>query len=407
MKKTFLFAIFSLMSLFLITGCGEKVNPTQQDVNNSLNINGTSDPSPASDTSKVLYSFSQGTDGVNPHACVIFDSNGNLYGTTYNGGLYGEGTIFKLAANGQETILHSFSGKPDGANPYAGLIMDGSGNLYGTTYGGGDYGDGTVFKLAASGQETILHSFSGSPDGANPYGGLILDNGGNLYGTTYGGGDYGEGTVFKLAAGGQETVLYSFFGGITDGANSYAGLIRDSTGSLYGTTYDGGVYGFGTVFKLAADGQETILHSFSGGSTDGANPYAGLIMDSNGNLYGTTYDGGVYGFGTVFKLAAGGQETVLYSFSGGSTDGANSYAELILDSKGNLYGTTYSGGTYSLGTVFELDTSGKETVLYSFSGSPNGASPYAGLIMDSNGNLYGTTYDGGTYSYGTVFKVSS
>ena len=252
MKKTFLFAILPLIVVFSITGCGEKVNPSQRDVNNSLNINSPSDPSSASYTSQVFYSFSQGTDGVYPHAGVILDNNGNFYGTTYNGGAYGFGTVFKIAPNGQETILRSFlGGSTDGANPYAGLVLDSGGDLYGTTYGGGTYGFGTVFKIAPNGQEAILHSFSGgSTDGAYPYAGLVLDSGGNLYGTTYDGGTYGFGTVFKTAANGQETVLHSFTG-TPDGANSYAGLILDTNGNLYGTTYDGGTYGFGTVFKLS------------------------------------------------------------------------------------------------------------------------------------------------------------
>jgi uncharacterized repeat protein (TIGR03803 family) len=295
--------------------------------------------------------------------------------------------------------------------------MDAKGNLYGTTMQGG-VGEvyGTVFKLAGK-KETVLHSFTGSPDGAGPIAGLVMDAKGNLYGTTYyGGGPDPTGTVFKVSKSGKETVLYSFcaVSGCADGESPYVGLVMDAKGNLYGTTTGGGASGAGTVFKVTSKGKETVLYSFTGGA-DGAYPYAGLVMDAKGNLYGTTYYGGAggcdLGCGTVFKVTKAGKETVLYSFAGG-TDGATPYAGLVMDAKGNLYGTTYYGGTSTncyldCGTVFKVSSKGKETVLYSFTGGTDGAYPYFGfLVMDAKGNLYGTAYAGGSSEEGTVWKLT-
>ncbi len=258
---------------------------------------------------------------------------------------------------------------------------------------------------------TVLHSFGAGTDGQNPQAGLIMDSAGNLYGTTSGGGAYGPGafpggTVFKLDTSGNETALYSLVEvgtqGPYNGVYPRAGLVMDGAGILYGTTYDGGAYYYGTVFKIDTSGNETVLHNFN--VTDGASPQAGLIMDSAGNLYGTTNGGGANGDGTVFKIDTSGNETVLHSFN--LTDGAGPQAGLIMDGAGSLYGTTYDGGAYSQGTVFKLDTSGNETVLYSFGAGTDGQYPMAGLTMDSAGNLYGTTAYGGAYNYGTAFKLA-
>ncbi len=266
--------------------------------------------------------------------------------------------MFKLQS-GKESILHSFAGTPDGEDPRSILVRDSAGNLYGTTqYGGTQGGFGTVFRLDTKGQLTLLHSFSGTPDGEDPYSGLLRDAGGNLYGTTlYGGTGGGFGTVFKLNAKGKLTLLHSF-AGTPDGEDPQAGLLRDAAGNLYGTTQYGGTNGgFGTVFKLSAKGKLTLLHSF-GTIPDGQNPYARLIRDEAGNFYGTTFHGGTYGDGTVFKLDTAGKLTVLHSFNN-SPDGANPIAGLILDKSGNLYGTASQGGDLSCGfsgcgTVFEV-----------------------------------------------------
>jgi uncharacterized repeat protein (TIGR03803 family) len=359
----------------------------------------------------TLVSF-DGTNGADPFATLIMDASGNLYGTTSRG-TFGLGTVFELAqGSGTLTTLASFNGN-NGSSPQAGLLMDSSGNLYGTTTNGGAYGNGTVFELAkGSGTLTALASFNGT-NGSSPQAGLLMDSDGNLYGTTTNGGAYGSsyrgfGTVFELARGtGAINTLASFDGG--NGDFPYAELIMDASGNLYGTTFEGGAYARGTVFELAkGSGTITTLASFDG--TDGLHPYAGLFMDASGNLYGTTVFGGpgfqdgvTTGYGTVFELAQGsGTITTLASFDG--TDGANPYAGLVMDSSGNLYGTTTNGGAGNVGTVFEVvQGSGTITTLASFNGT-NGSSPQAGLLMDSSGNLYGTT-TGENANDGTVFEL--
>ena len=355
-------------------------------------------------TFTVLYSFKGGTDGSSPFAGLVRDGAGNLYGTTLHGGGSDFGTVYKLDSSGAETVLHSFTGVPDGQYPQAGLVLDSAGNFYGTTGSGGASGFGTVFKLDTKGAETVLHSFTYMPDGAFPSG-LVGYAAGNLYGTAAGGGAFGTGTVFKLNAAGKLIVLHNFRGGATDGQYPYAGLVRDPAGNFYGTTFGGGASGLGTVFKLDTTGVETVLHSFAGTGGDGTRPYAAL-RDAAGNLYGTTSEGGASGLGTVFKMDTTGAETVLHSFTD-VPDGASPYAGLVADAAGNLYGTTAGGGAFGMGTVFKLNTAGKLTVLHSFTGgATDGGHPLAGLVRDAAGNLYGTTYSDGFFGLGTVFKLS-
>jgi uncharacterized repeat protein (TIGR03803 family) len=354
----------------------------------------------------ILYSFTNGSDGGQPYASLVKDSAGNLYGTTAVGGASGFGTVFKVDTTGKETVLYSFSGGADGANPWAGLVWGPARSLYGTTEAGGASGYGTVFKLSKTGKKTVLYNFTGtSDDGAYPFSRLIWDKAGNLYGTTYKGGASGYGSVFELSKSGKDKVLYSFAGG-ADGGNPYAGVVRDPAGNLYGTTF--GIFGvdYGTVFKLNTAHKEKVLHAFSGG-TDGGYPYyGGLVRDPAGNFYGTTSFGGANQyFGTVFKVSRAGKQTVLYSFTGGA-DGGQPNASVILDSKGNLYGTTVGGGASGHGTIFKLDRTGKETVLYSFTGGTDAAAPDADLLRDAAGNLYGTSIAGGTAGGGTVFKLT-
>jgi uncharacterized repeat protein (TIGR03803 family) len=358
----------------------------------------------------VIYSFGRGIDGNEPlFSGVVRDAAGNFYGTTIAGGTFGGGTVFKVDLSGNETILHNFFGGRDGQKPYAGLIRDGAGRLYGTTIEGGNQnsvctsGCGVVFEIDVTGREKILHRFTGGVDGAAPVGGVIRDSAGNLYGTTEMGGAAGAGTVFKLDASGVETVLYSFGG--PDGETPQASLVRDAAGNLYGTTSGGGPGGFGTVFELDASGHETVLHSFVGGS-DGSGPMAGLLRTPNGDLYGTTFLGGaVYGQGTVFKVDTNGNETILHAFQG--SDGNYPESILVHDSQGNLYGTTLQGGPASNvgGTVFKITPRGAFSVLYDFLGEPDGGGPAGPLTIDSAGNLYGTTASGGTTGNGTVFKL--
>lgn len=373
----------------------------------------------------VDYAFN-GTDGAAPTATLIEDAAGNLYGTTSSGGSgcggSGCGVVFKLNTANKETVLHTFTG-PDGATPYGHLLLDGSGNLYGTTSGGGSGsacqgGCGTVFKIDRSGVESVLHSFTGNPDGTNPRAGLVSDNSGNLYGTTENGGAFGFGTIFKIDAGGSETVLHSFAGGSTDGADPKAGLILDPDGNLYGTTFTGGSGGYGTVFELDTTNTETILYNFTGNS-DGGNPFGGLTRDTNGVLYGTTENGGIYGTaenvrvdplnrpygcckGVVYQLDGAG-EKALYTFTGGN-DGGTPAADLVLYN-GVLYGTTLSGGPGHRGTAFSVTiANGSESVLHGFTGKTDGATPGAGLLINAAGVLYGTAEGGGRYQHGTVFQ---
>jgi uncharacterized repeat protein (TIGR03803 family) len=405
----------------------------------------------------VLYNFQGGADGANPHAGVIFGSDGALYGTTMRGGTFGtsagSGMVFKLTSKGQKwtrTVLHSFSSAPDGVNPFAGVIFDSSGALYGTTSQGGNSFLGTVYRLTPRARartpptnggtlwtETVLHTFTGGADGANPSdGALIIDGNGALYGTTINGGNpanSGNGTVYKLTPptnGGtvwNETILYSF----TDGADGRFGscsLIFDSSGALYGTT-QGGSQNDGTVYKLTPPTSGTVwnftvLYTFARvtnyGGPDGALPPAApLVFDGSGALYGTTRAGGS-GPGTVYKLtppATGTPpgtpwvETVLYYFMGGA-DGSSPDGGVILGNDGALYGTTSQGGA-GWGSVYKLTppTSGTiwaKTVLHNFSSAPDGNFSYSGLIFDRHGTMYGTTADGGagTTPYnGTVFQV--
>jgi uncharacterized repeat protein (TIGR03803 family) len=364
----------------------------------------------AQTTYSVLHSFTGGTDGGYPISGLVRDASGTLYGATSIGGAAGQGTVFKVDATGQETVLYSFQLVPDGENPESSLVLDNAGNLYGTTVGGGTFSAGSVFKIDATGAESVLYSFTGGADGGYPVAGLLRDGSGNLYGTTSGGGDTsifksGYGVVFKLNARGKESVLYTFTDG-ADGGFPMTTLVRDAENNLYGTTYQGGTYQGGTVFKLDPIGKETALYSFVQSSPNA------VILNAAGELFGTTNLGGNttecfnLGCGTVFRLSSTGtSETALYNFSGQS-DGSRPFAGVIADSIGNLYGTSWKGGTYGFGTVFKLDRHLTETVLYSFSGASDGAYPMAGLVRDAAGNLYGTTEQGGASGQGTVFELT-
>jgi uncharacterized repeat protein (TIGR03803 family) len=365
-------------------------------------------------TETTLYAFADSpTDGAAPDAGLIMDSAGNLYGTTFGGGQTGYGTVFKITAAGAETIVYSFAGgATDGATPRSNLLLDSAGNLYGSTYYGGTNNDGTVFKISPTGTETVLHSFAGgATDGMNAQGGLVMDGAGNLYGTTNYGGANQIGTVYQITPAGTESLLYSF--NINTGGNPNGSLILDNAGNLYGTAVNNGGNGIGSgaVYRLTPAGAITDLYpfmgSFSGTANTGTNPWGSLIMDSAGNLYGTTYVGGTNNMGTVFKISATGTETALYSFAGGLTDGAYPEAGLIMDSAGNLFGTTSQGGATEMGTVFMVSATGKETVLHSFAGdTTDGGEPHGTLVMDGAGNLYGTTFKYGPKGVGTVFKIN-
>jgi uncharacterized repeat protein (TIGR03803 family) len=362
-----------------------------------------------SQTLQTLYRFSGGADGAFPRTGVIFGADGNLYGMS-SAEFYGSaiGAVFQLTPFGGFTVLHSFTGTPDGANPYGGLAFDALGNLYGTTAFGGTYGYGTVFAMTTTGTETVLHNFPFPsppstphtpwvPQGGVPTATVVFDAQGNLYSTTAFGSSVPPGPcdtcggLFKLTTSGIEKLLHNFTGTPHDGA-SPGDLVIDAQGNLYGSAGVGGPSNDGIAFMLDPAGQETLLHNFVGSPNDGAGP-GDLIMDSQGNFYGTTGQGGVYGHGTIFKLTSTGAETVLYNFAGG-TDGAYPSGRLVMDSQGNLYGTTEGGGAYGWGTVFELTLSGTETVLYTFTGGTDGGAPFSGLAF-KGGAFYGATYLGG------------
>ena len=352
---------------------------------------------------QVLYSFSGKADGANPHGALLQDKQGNLYGTTVQGGSHGYGVVFRLSPDGTQTPLYSFSGGEDGHYAYGGLVQDKTGNLFGVTIFGGAYGEGNVFRLDSAGNVKVLHAFAGRPDGSTPESGLTLDNAGNLYGTTpYGG--YGPGTVYKLAPDGTESILHNFADGAHDGAYPYGGVTMDARGNMYGTTNDGGWDGMqqgpGIVYKLSAHGKFRVLFHFDAGN-NGGYPAAAPALDASGNLYGTTIAGGAFGEGILYKLAPDGRFTVLHSFAGGN-DGEYGIGRPVIDVNGTLYGVTQEGGgACDCGTVFSLTPDGTYSVLHRFAGSE----PGDGLTIDRRGNLFGTAYEGGKNNAGVIFKI--
>lgn len=386
-------AVIFANSLLLLAGCARVLNPSSPPPTSNF-------VTPAGVAYKLLYSFQSGDDAGFPYGRLI-NVNGTLYGTTYGGGGgYEWGTVFSIGTGGTEHVLYRFQAGNDGAHPEAALINL-NGTLYGTTYQGGASGAGTVFAITTAGKEHVVYSFKGGSDGQYPFSTLIAD-GGNLYGTTFtGGGGYGWGVVFKVTPGGSEHVLYKFKAG-KDGAHPIAGLTLVN-GKLYGTTSQGGTSGSGTVFSITTGGIEHVVYSFKGG-TDGQYPYAALT-DVKNELYGTTYQGGSSsGWGTVFKVDATGAENVLYRFKAGN-DGAHPQYSSVSFTNGTFYGTTYQGGSSGAGTVYSMTLGGAEKVLYSFKGGSDGQYPYGGLYA-LNGSLYGTTNVGGADSAGTVYKVT-
>ncbi|HTK80169.1 MAG TPA: choice-of-anchor tandem repeat GloVer-containing protein [Rhizomicrobium sp.] len=380
------------------------------------------------ETFKVIYAFKGGSDGGRPLAGLTRDADGNLYGTTQLGGSAdcgGCGTVFKIAPDGTKTVLYSFVGGSDGAFPSATLIRDAQGNLYGTTVQGGNDchvkkgGCGTIFKIAPDGHETVLYAFKGHGDGGLPYSSLLADAAGDLYGTTYEGGDFnacykGCGTVFKLHPDGREKTLYTFHAS-SDGGYPYAGLIRDGSGNLYGTTSaGGGAIACGTIFRLTPKGSETVLYDLL--ESDGCGPAARLFADNSGNLYGTAEHGGYqgnaacggyypYGCGTVFRLSRKGAFKVLHAFH--AKDGDDPVSGVVMDAQGDLYGTTTLAGDVDAGTLYKI--SGRtRTIVHMFKAQDDGAFPFGDLTIDDAGILYGTAAGGGdpTCGCGTVYAVT-
>jgi len=387
---------------------------------------------------KVLYSFEGTPDAGEPSGGLIFDASGNLYGMTTGGGVpdcpdyNGCGTVYMLVFNSDgswtESVLHSFTGKEDGATPWVtSLTFDKVGNLFGSTFWGGgrgcaaNYGCGTLFMLMPIGDgnwsETVLHNFSGATDGANPAGNVMFDTAGNLFGTAELGGTYGDGVAFTATLSDGKwagRILHTFKGG-KDGAQVVSGFTMDTQGNLYGTARYGGGYGAGVVFEgtPTPNGWSTsVIYQFKGG-VDGSTPQGSLIIGNDGSLYGMTRaGGGSCDCGTVFRLTQepNGHWTkeTLHTFNG--NDGSTPWAGVVTDWEGNLYGTTYYGGTGPAGVVFELtqniDGTWTETVLHNFAGAEDGGNPQAAVSLDPQGNIYGTTRYGGAYGHGVVFEIT-
>jgi uncharacterized repeat protein (TIGR03803 family) len=384
-------------------------------------------------TFAVLHDFTGGLDGRYPYAGVTIDHAGTLYGTASEGGPDENGAVFRLALkNGSwifNPLYHFVSG--EGVNPLARVIIGPNGSLYGTTSSGpsGCGGCGTVFNLKptatiptsviAPWNEKVLYQFTDGSDGASPGNGdLLFDNAGNIYGTTFSGGDlqacggFGCGVVYKLTPNGggwTQSVIHAFTGG-SDGATPYSGLTPDSDGNFYATTVEGGAHGYGTVYKLSPTGSgwtKTVLYDFQN-STDGKWPVGGLVIDVTGNLFGAAEVGGSGGGGTVYKLAnPNGQWifSIVYSFSGH----AGPYSKLTMDAAGDLYGSTYGDGSAGVGMVFKLTRSGSGWIfglLHDFTGGSDGMSPLGGVALDASGRVYGTAQMGGAYGQGVVFQIT-
>jgi len=365
-------------------------------------------------TFTTLHSFT-GTDGANPYAGMTQGTDGNLYGTTIDGGANSSGNVIKITPSGTLVSLYDFCSRSnctDGQYPVSTLVLGNDGDFYGTTQNGGIYNPlyGTIFKVSASGTLTTLHSFN-AIDGVSPYGSLLLASNGNFYGTATGGGTCtlvgGCGTLFMITPGGAFTTLHTFCLqiGCPDGQLPGGALIEASDGNIYGTTHGGGNFtycpqsGCGTVFQLTLGGTLTTLHTFS--KRDGDYPAPGVVEGSKGVLYGSTAGGGISDLGTVFSMTSGGTVTTLYAFNG--TDGIGP-SSLTAGSDGNFYGTTIGGGTASQGTVFQITAAGALTTLYSFSGTF--FYYFGGLMQGTNGSFYGTTYFGGTNDDGSIYSLS-
>jgi uncharacterized repeat protein (TIGR03803 family) len=414
-SRSKLFSILMLAVLFFLSSCAQ-----------------------AADKETSLFFFMKNTTGDNPNGYypsnkLLMDAAGNLYGATTSGAVGGWGTIFELSPNGSGaySLTTIIDCSPTCSIPLGSLIMDGAGNLYGTA------ALGNVFELSPNGlggfTGSVLYSFNGaigSDLGNAPTPGLVVDSAGNLYGTNQDGGASNQGYVFELSpvSGGTWTLthVHDFSG--SDGAAPYATVIMDQAGNLYGTTNAGGTStactgGCGVVFKLTNNAgvwNESVLHSFN--EKDGSNPQASLLMDASGNLYGTAGNGGEQNFGVVFELSpvsSGYHYRALYSFVSGDSDGAFPNTSLVMDSSGNLYGTTWSGGggdcnfqqDIGCGTAFELARHGnnwKESLLHDFTAGGDGGFP-GGLILGDGGNLFGTTEAGGAAlsTGGIAFKLTS
>jgi uncharacterized repeat protein (TIGR03803 family) len=387
-------------------------------------------PPPArATTTDVIYSFAGDEDGEYTDTDLVMDASGNIYGTSVQGGDFGSGTVWRLSPSGSawvHTVLYSFTGAADGGEPYKGVTLDAEGNLYGTAVTGGsgscEGGCGVAYKLTNTGgtwTQAVIHAFTGGDDGSGPGAGLTIGDDGDVYGMAPTGGALGLGTIYRMhpkkSGKWALDVIHTFTGG-ADGIGGSAGRLVFRGRHLYGAATAGGVNGQGTVYELtpARTGEWGFrtIYSFKG-QPDGGFPYGGLLFDALGNLYGTTYYAGANGLGCVYQLAPrhGGEwkEAVLYSFKGGS-DGEGSIGNLVFDQTGNLYGTTSEGGTSGDGVIFMLAPLSRhkwhETVVHSFAGPPDGAFAYNGMVGDGAGNFYGATVHGGADDEGAIYAFT-
>jgi uncharacterized repeat protein (TIGR03803 family) len=364
----------------------------------------------AAQTFTTVHSFT-GAEGANPYAGLVQGADGNLYGTTTDGGAYGSGNVFRMTAAGTVTSLYDFCPQPnctDGQFPVAPLAMGPDGEFYGSTQNGGANNWGTIFKITSGGVLITLHSFN-VIDGVSPYGSLLLASNGKFYGTTNEAGGCtsgGCGTIFTISSSGKFKTLYNFCSqtNCSDGEFPVGGLVEGSDGNLYGTTNAGGSSacaggGCGTIYRITLTGNLTTLHRFN--NADGAYPAPALVEVRKGLFYGTTAGGGAGGNGTVFTITANGALTTLYTFHG--SDGFSPFV-LIAGSDGNLYGTTLGGGTLSAGTIFKITPGGALSTVYSF--APAFYYYFGGLTQATNGAFFGTTYFGGTADDGTIYSLS-
>jgi uncharacterized repeat protein (TIGR03803 family) len=380
----------------------------------------------AANTTKLVYSFGGASDGEYTDTELVRDSAGNLYGSSVQGGTFGGGTVFQITPAGVHTVLYNFTGGADGGEPYKGVTLDSHGNLYGTavTGGGGgcEGGCGVVYKLTKTGStwtQSVIHQFTGGIDGSGPGAPVAVDKQGNVYGTTPTGGASGVGVVYQIKPSGSGwtlNVIHAFTGG-TDGSGGSAGrFFIDTAGNLFNVCTTGGAHGFGVVYEIspgAGKWKFTALYAFKD-QPDGASPYGGVVFDKAGNMYGTTYYAGAHDLGAVYQLTHSGAtwtESVLYSFKGG-LDGASPISSLVADAAGNFYGTTSEGGatTCGCGVIYKLakSTSGKwtESVVYRFPGQPSAGFAYNGMISGAAGSFYGATVHGGNSNDGAVYQFT-
>jgi uncharacterized repeat protein (TIGR03803 family) len=381
----------------------------------------------AASTTQLIYGFAGGVDGAYTDTELVVDSGGNLYGTSVQGGKFGGGTVFQVTPAGVHTVLYNFTGGADGGEPYKGVTLGEDGSLYGTAVTGGsgscEGGCGVVFKLASSNgvwTQNVIHAFTGGSDGSGPGSPVAFDKKGNLYGTTPTGGSKGMGVLYQLRPDGTGAwllrLIHTFTGGSDGGGGSAGRLLIDASGNLFGVCTVGGGNGFGTVFEASPNQgawQFNTLYAFKD-QPDGALPYGGLVFDKLGNLYGTTYYAGANDVGTVYKLTRGSTdwtESVLYSFKGGM-DGASPISSLASDAAGNFYGTTSDGGAAacSCGVIFKMTHAGYgqwvESVAYRFPGTPGPGFAYNGMVRDAAGNIYGATVHGGSSNDGAIYEFT-